>query len=132
MNDERWYLDSSALIKRVISEPESAALTAWMADVTNLAACDLVRVETVRAIRRHDETALSQLNEMIDSLDLIALDLEIYRAAAALDQPRVRSLDAIHLAAALSIASDLAGIVTYDQRMSEAAVLLGLRVEAPK
>jgi len=51
--------------------------------------------------------------------------------AAGLEPSRLRWLDALHLAAALSLGPDLAGVVTCDQRMAEAARVLGLRVEAP-
>jgi len=62
---------------------------------------------------------------------LIRLDDALYEAAADLDPPFLRSLDAIHLAAAVSIGQDLAGVVTYDTRMADGARALGLQVEAP-
>ena len=59
------------------------------------------------------------------------LDDALLDAAGALDPGVLRSLDAIHLAAALTVAAQLEAVVTYDPRMAAAARLLGLRVSAP-
>jgi uncharacterized protein len=131
MNAEVWYLDSSALVKTVVQEAESSALVNWLRDKDRIAACDLVRVETVRAIRGSDPAAVPRARQAIGTLILIRLDDDLYELAADLDPPLLRSLDAIHLAAALSVGRDLAGVVTYDGRMAEGARTLGLEVEAP-
>lgn len=131
MNADVWYVDSSALVKTIIEEPESAALAEWLRDKDRLAACDLVRVEAVRAVRVSDQVAVPRARQAVATLNLIRLDDELSDAAAILDPPLLRSLDAIHLAAALSIGADLAGVLTYDARMAQGALYLGLRVEAP-
>ena len=131
MSAEVWYLDASALVKTVIEEPQSAELLDWLRDKETLAACDLVRVEAVRAVRLSDPAAVSRARAAVATLILIRLDDGVYDAAADLEPALMRSLDAIHLAAALTLGRDLAGIVTYDRRMAEAAQTLGLRVEAP-
>ena len=43
----------------------------------------------------------------------------------------LRSLDAIHLATALSIRDDLGVLLTYDQRLGDAAAERGLTVASP-
>lgn len=131
MSADVWYLDASALVKTVIEEPQSAALAEWLRDKDNLAACDLVRVEAVRAVRLSDPGAVSRARRVVATLILIRLDDSVYDAAADLEPPLMRSLDAIHLASALSLGRDLAGMVTYDRRMRDGARALGLRVEAP-
>lgn len=131
MTAEAWYVDSSALVKTVIEEPESAALLDWLATTSDPVACDLVRVETVRAVRASDPAAVPRSREAIATLTLIRLDDDLYEAAAKLDPPMLRSLDALHLAAALSLGPDLAGVVTYDSRMTAGARALGLTVVAP-
>ena len=131
MNAEVWYLDTSALVKTVVAEAESSALADWLQDKRRLAACDLMRVEAVRAVRLSDPAAVPRARQAVDTLIGIRLDDDLYRTAADLDPPVLRSLDAIHLAAALSMGPDLAGVVTYDQRMAEGARALGLQVEAP-
>jgi uncharacterized protein len=131
MSADVWYVDSSALVKTVIQEPESEALLHWLRDKDKLAACDLARVEVVRAVRLSDPAAVRRARSVVATLILIRVDDVVYEAAADLEPPALRSLDAIHLAAALSLGPDLAGVVTYDERMSEGAQALGLTVEAP-
>ena len=131
MSADVWYLDSSALVKLVLSERESAALGLWLVDKERLVACDLVRVETIRAIRMSDPGAVPRAQRALATLTLIRLDDAIYDLAARLDPVLLRSLDAIHLAAARGVGDDLAGVVTYDARMTEAARGMGLMVESP-
>jgi hypothetical protein len=131
MSADVWYLDSSALVKTVIEEPESKRIARWLSDKDWLAACDLVRVEVVRAVRVSDPRAVSRAHQVIATLVLIRLDEELYRAAANLEPATLRSLDALHLAAAMTLGTDLAGIVTYDARMAAAASMVGLHVDAP-
>jgi uncharacterized protein len=131
MSAEVWYLDSSALVKMVIEEPETKALQRWLVDRDRLAACELVRVEVVRAVRGSDPDAVPRARRAIATLTLLRLDDDLYELAADLDPPFLRSLDAVHLAAAAAVGSDLAGIVTYDARMAAGAQALGMAVEAP-
>jgi predicted nucleic acid-binding protein len=131
MSAEVWYVDASALVKTVIQEPQSQALLDWLRDKDTLAACDLVRVEAVRAVRFSVPAAVERARKVVATLILIRLDDSVYDVAADLEPPLMRSLDAIHLAAALSLGRDLAGVVTYDRRMTDGAEALGLRVEAP-
>jgi uncharacterized protein len=131
MSAEVWYLDSSALVKTIIEEPESRALMRWLDAKDQLVACELVRVETVRAVRVSEPGAVPRARQAIATLTLIRLDDALYEAAADLEPASLRSLDAVHLAAALSLGRDLAGVVTYDTRMAEAAGVLDLHIEAP-
>lgn len=131
MSAEVWYLDSSALVKVVVEEPESRALAEWLRGKDRLAACELVQVEVVRAVRASDPAAVPRARQVLATLTMIRLGRTLYDRAAELEPPLLRSLDAIHLASAASIGGDLAGVVTYDARMAEAAFKLGLRVEAP-
>jgi predicted nucleic acid-binding protein len=131
MSADVWYVDSSALVKTVVEEPESSVLADWLQSKERLAACDLVRVEVVRAVRVSDPEALPRARRVVGTLILIRLEDDLCESAANLDPPLLRSLDAIHLAAALSLGSDLAGVVTYDARLAHGARALGLPVEAP-
>ncbi len=131
MNADVWYVDTSALVKTVVEEPESRALLRWLGDKDRLVACELVRVEMVRAVRVSDPAAVPRAREVADSVTLIRLDGPLYDLAADLEPTSLRSLDAVHLAAALSVGNDLAGLVTYDARMAAAALDLHLHVEAP-
>jgi hypothetical protein len=81
-------------------------------------------VEVVRAVRLHGAPAMTKARQLLRRLDLIQLDDELLDAAATLDGVVLRSLDAIHIAAA--------PVVTYDDRMTTAAGQAGLEVEAPR
>jgi uncharacterized protein len=136
MSDDRSrtvvYLDSSALVKLVIAERESAALRRYLRSQPQRASCGLARVEVMRAVRPHGGAAITRARRLLRRLDLVQLDDELLDAAAALDAGILRSLDAIHLAAAQVLADDLTAVVTYDARMTVAAGRLGLPVAAPR
>ena len=125
------YLDSSALVKLVIVERESTALRRYLAANPRRVSCALARVEVIRAVRAHGTRAVTRARRLVRSLDLVRLDDELLDDAAALDRGVLRSLDAIHLAAARTLGDELTSVVTYDGRMRAAAGVLGLRVDAP-
>ena len=126
------YLDSSALVKLVVVEPESAVLRRYLSDEPERASCVLARVEVVRAVRGHGAAALARARRVLHRLHLVQIDDELLDAAAALDPGVLRSLDAIHLAAAQLFGEALTAVVTYDRRMATAAALLHLTVAAPR
>lgn len=124
------YLDASALVKLVVPEPQSAALAAYVESRSPLSSCALARTEVVRAVRRHGAEHARTARALLDEIDLVQLDDELLDLAGELDGP-LRSLDAIHLAAALELGDALEAVVTYDGQMKRAAEALGLRVVAP-
>jgi predicted nucleic acid-binding protein len=126
------YLDSSAVVKLVIAEPESAALRGYLRREPQRATCALARVEVLRAVRHHGPAALTRARRLLQRLTLVQLDDELLEAAAMLDPGVLRSLDAIHLAAAQVFGDELTAVVTYDQRMASAAGLVGVTVTAPR
>lgn len=126
------YLDASALVKLVIAEPESPALRRYLAGEPERASCVLARVEVPRAVRGHGPAALGRARRLLGRLYLVQVDDGLLEAAAALDPGVLRSLDAIHLAAAQVFGNDLTALVTYDRRMAEAADLVALTVTAPR
>jgi predicted nucleic acid-binding protein len=127
-----YYFDSSAALKIIVTEAESLALRTWLADARpRLVACDLVRTEVLRACRRHSPESIARSRTVLDSLTLIAVSRELCMSAATLDPHGLRTLDAIHLAAALSLGDDVDGVVTYDDRLAAACSGYGLSVLAP-
>jgi predicted nucleic acid-binding protein len=126
------YLDSSALVKLVVLEPESAALRAFLKGHAARLSSGLVEVEVPRALRRAGYGAAEQRRavELLARIALVDVDRAILRAAA-IAPTSLRSLDAIHLATAMSLGQDLAGIVTYDQRLAAAAIGADVEVWAP-
>jgi hypothetical protein len=132
-----FYADASALVKLVRDEPESAALRVFIADA-DLASCELVLAEVPRAIRRAAaldprldlEVLVARAGEVIDAVALVPVDRVLLLAAGALAEPALRALDAIHVAAAASLAP-IDGFLGYDERQAAAARLAGLRTFAP-
>jgi predicted nucleic acid-binding protein len=125
------YLDSSALIKLVVPEPETAALRSELARWRRHASSALARTEVVRAAARVDAVARRHARLVVETLTLIAASVEILDRAADLEPPALRSLDALHLASALSLEQALGPMVTYDTRLAEAARAAGISVVAP-
>lgn len=127
------YLDSSAFVKVVVEEPESAALRAFLAaDEARRVSSALLRTEALRAVRHLGPEALANVREGLRRVDLVAIDDRILDAAGILEPGVLRTLDAIHLATALALGDDLDAIVTYDERMLAAARSLGLPTAAPR
>jgi predicted nucleic acid-binding protein len=124
------YLDSSALLKLVHPEPESAALEAVMPTLTVRASSEIARIEVMRRARDHGDATVARASRTLDGMDLRAIDEGVIRAAIALDPASLRSLDAIHLATALSL-TELDLFISYDERLNEAAAAAGLTVESP-
>lgn len=127
------YLDSSAVVKLVVSEPESGALRRFLAAHEERVASGLVRVEVLRALRRThggSRATLRRAEQVLEGIALIAVDEPILRDAAAVGPDRLRSLDAVHLATALSL-DELEALVTYDARLGAAAAQAGVDVASP-
>lgn len=125
------YCDTSALLKMVIRESESDALSAQIAPATVLASSDLTRTELLRAARRGPSASVPRARDLLTRLFLLTATPAIFDAAGVLEPLTLRSLDAVHLASALTLGDELEAILTYDRRMAEAAETLGLRVLAP-
>lgn len=125
------YLDSSALVKLVVPEAESRALRAYLRREVTRLSCGLARTEVIRAVRPLGPATLATARQVLRRIDLIALDDALLDAAGMMEPLGLRSLDAIHLAAAHLVAHELRAVVTYDRRMIEAAGLLGLAVATP-
>ena len=127
------YLDSSAFVKVVVEEAESAALRKFLAaSSSRRVSSALLRAEALRAVRHLGPGALAAVREGVRRVDLIAIDDRILDAAGILEPRVVRTLDAIHLATALAVGDDMDVVVTYDERMVEAARLVGLMTASPR
>lgn len=131
------YADSSALVKLVWDEAESAALERYLGSA-ELASSELVLTEVQRGVRRvvaahpnlPSQALLERVGIVLDSLALVPLDRPLLVGAGALAAPALRSLDAIHVASALSL-HPLEAFVTYDKRQAGAARLAGLKTMSP-
>lgn len=127
-----YYLDTSAAVKLVLTEPGTSALLTWAADhADDVVSSDLLRTELLRATRRGAPEHMPRARAVLDSITLLSLPPATFDRAATLEPSEMRSLDAVHLAAALDLGDELEGIVTYDERLSAAAALHGITVIAP-
>jgi predicted nucleic acid-binding protein len=140
------YFDTCALLKLIREDADSQALGAFIdaRPDTRWFSSELARAELARTVRRlnHDDRGrladdtrlraeLSYVEALWERLDLIAVSARVLNDAAAIEQPFLRTLDAIHLAAASSMRASLSAFVTYDRKLASAAVDAGLPVLSP-
>lgn len=125
------YLDSSAIVKLVVLEPESRALRdvlrSWPERVSSVVA----EIEVERIARRIGGGAIRRARSVLARLALVDLDEEVRRSAAVVKPLELRTLDAIHLATALSLGQDLGALCAYDARLADAAAAKGADVVVP-
>jgi predicted nucleic acid-binding protein len=132
MSAERaTYLDSSAIVKLAVREPESTALRRYLRRKRPLVTSALARTEVLRALLPFGAAAVAHGEDALTRLDVVRVNDRLLRAAGMLLPFELRSLDAIHLATAAALGADLARVCTYDERMAGAAAGLGMTVVAP-
>lgn len=127
------YLDSSALLKLVLPEPERPELERVLSRWPDRISSVLLAIECRRAVHRAGNSpgVLTRLEDEIGTLALVRLDDTVLRLAGSLGPPDLRSLDAIHLATALSCGDHPDAFITYDDRLAAAARALKLNVLQP-
>lgn len=127
------YLDSSALVKLALDEPESTALQDFLAQRSEQAfvSSSLHRAEVLRAIWRAEPGALPRAQRMIRRVSLITLSHDLLDNAATVPPSDLSTSAAIHLASALAVKRDLTAFVCYDKQLSDAAEAAGLPVVSP-
>lgn len=130
------YIDSSAAIKLFKREVETEALEDWLVDQApaRQITSHLTRTEVVRGLHAvaADDQTLAHAAHWLQRCAHVALPAETFDHAGVLAPgSRLRSLDAVHLAAALSLGDALASIVTYDKRLAAAATAHAVAVVAP-
>jgi predicted nucleic acid-binding protein len=130
------YLDSSAIVKLAVREPESAALEAELMRWPLCATSSVTAIEVTRAtararVQQRAVLAAGRVDALLAATVEMVLTDRVRRTASKLAPPELRTLDAIHVASALVLGEDLAAIVTYDVRMRVAAERRRLAVLAP-
>lgn len=125
------YLDSSAIVKLAVREPETDALRRHLRRRRTLITSALARTEVLRALLPGGEGAVAAGQRVLSRIDLVRVSDQVLGGAGVLLPLELRSLDAIHLVTAGRIGGDLGEIVTYDQRMALAARQMGHRVSSP-
>ncbi len=126
------YLDTSALVKLVIEEKESAALEHWLVRQEQTITTSVIgRVELVRACRRVHPDSVSAARLLLGDLPLVPLTSWVVETAENIGSAELRSLDALHLASAFELDTALTGFVAYDKRLRDAAAHAELPVMCP-
>jgi predicted nucleic acid-binding protein len=124
------YLDSSAIVKLVSREPGTPELVEAVRTQPEVVSSALAWTEVIRAVRRSGGRP-ARAEAVLERIALVPIDEGSTRSAARLSPAGLRTLDAIHLATALSLADDVAALLTYDARLAEAAATAGLEISAP-
>ena len=125
----RAYLDSSALVKLVAAEPETAALRQFVGTRLSIGSSVLARIEVVRAARRYARE--DDGRALLSTVQLLELDDDILERASVADPPSLSSFDAVHLATAVRYQHGFDVFVGYDARLVAAARAAGLAVTSP-
>ncbi len=127
-----YYLDTSAAVKLVVVERGSKALQQWLAPRDGqIVSSDLLRTELLRATRRAAPEQMVRARAVLDSLILLKMTTSVFERAATLQPEALRSLDSLHLAAAMELEDELEGIITYDRQQAAGSRGLGIEVIAP-
>jgi predicted nucleic acid-binding protein len=128
------YLDSSAIVKLVVPEAETGALVETLRLDPETVSSVLARVEVLRAVRRSGarRAVADRAESILGRMALVQLGEDVVTTASRLRPLELRTLDAIHLATALSLAPTLTEFITYDARLASAAGKAGLTVRAPR
>lgn len=126
------YIETSAAAKLLVDEPASGRLAKRLDDAVDsddaLVSSTLLETELRRLAVRVD-LAQTAVTHLLERFDLVETDRSLYREAGLLPGRHLRSLGALHLAAALRVDADV--MVTYDHRQADAATAIGLPVLAP-
>lgn len=126
------YVDSSAIVKLVIAEPESKALRRYVLRHRPLVSSALARTEVARALLSSGQEAMARGHDALRRIELLRVNDRVLSEAGRMPPLELRSLDAIHLASAKQLGSAVSAIITYDERMAEAARAIGWTVTSPR
>jgi predicted nucleic acid-binding protein len=125
------YVDSSAIVKLAVAEPESKALRRYLSRRQPLVSSALARTEVTRALMPSGPEAVARGEQALRRVQLLRVNDRVLAEAGRMEPVELRSLDAIHLASAHQLGSSVKQIVTYDERMAGAARANGWSVAAP-
>jgi uncharacterized protein len=125
------YLDSSALVKLVIPEPESRALREELGRWDRHVSSALAWTEVVRASVRVNPAGGELAERVVRAVDLVAVDDELLKQAARFEPAQLRTLDAVHLASVLLLRQTVGAVISYDARLLSALKAAGLPAVAP-
>lgn len=130
----QFYLDTSAALKLLKKEANSLPFMEFYDGHANdiWISSALLRVEMMRSVRRSLPASIADARDLLEAFDYMAIDDEVIERAMSEFEPTLRSLDALHLATARTLGSALDALVTYDDRLADAARGVGLAVISPR
>jgi uncharacterized protein len=134
----KLFLDSSALVKRYIEETGSARVIEMCGHADETAVCIVCVPEVISACNRlvrekkitKDQYGWIKNEFVLDMDEFAVVDLTaevIRRSVECLEKGALRSLDALHIAAAIEYGCDL--FLTGDVRQKGIALATGLNIE---
>lgn len=126
------YLDSSAIVKLAVREPESDALRAYLRSRRPWVSSAMARTEVLRALLVGGEEAVAAGRRVLARCDLVRVNDRVLNVAGTIEPPELRSLDAVHLATAERLRDEISEIVVYDERLAAVGLQRGFRVSAPR
>jgi predicted nucleic acid-binding protein len=126
------YVDSSAIVKLAVAEPESAALRRYLSRRRPLVSSALARTEVARALMLSGPDAVARGELVLRRIQLLRVSDRVLNEAGRMTPTELRSLDAIHLASARHLGPSVRQIVTYDERQADAAKACGWAVSSPR
>ena len=125
-----WYIDSSAILKFVFAEPERAALVKALTQPA--ISSELARLEVKRAVHRINPKDIALANHELTRINFVTISDQVLSTAEAFTANiSLATLDAIHVATALTLGSKIEGIITYDKQIIANAQNMGIRVLSP-
>jgi len=126
-----WYLDTSAVLKLLVEEAESAALRKFVG--STLITSEFTRLEVARAVKLFTPQMQKAFSQLLGSFSIITLNSTVLtQSELIIGNSELRAPDAIQVASALQISKSSLGLITYDKKMISVAQKLGLRVESPR
>jgi uncharacterized protein len=125
-----WYLDSSAILKYVFAEPERPAMVKAL--TSQAISSELARLEVKRAVYRINPKDIALANDELSRVNFVSISNQVLTVAESFTgSVTLATLDAIHVATAISLGNQIEGIITYDKQMITNAGLMGIKVLSP-
>ena len=125
-----WYLDSSAILKYIFAEPERPALVKAL--TSQAISSELARLEVKRAVYRINPKDIILANEELSRINFVSISNQVLGVAESFTSSvTLATLDAIHVATAITLGKGIEGIITYDKQMIANAATMGIKVLSP-
>ena len=125
-----WYLDSSAILKYIFAEPERPALVKAL--TSQAISSELTRLEIKRTVYRINPKDITLANEELSRIHFVSISNQVLGVAESFTSSvTLATLDAIHVATAITLGKGIEGIITYDKQMVANARNMGIKVLSP-